>query len=830
MTEVLTAALAWHDAAYCVLPARADGTKAPDAVWKAYQYEQPSRDAVEAWFAGGRPGLGLLCGAISGNLEMLELEGRAVAEGAIPVLQDLVVRAGLTELWERVTHGYSEQTPSGGVHLLYRVADAAVPGNTKLANRPARDDELTDDERAIKERAPHRVISRGLAETRGEGGFVVIAPSHGPTHPTGRPWVTWYGGPGTVPTITTDEREQLHRLVRCLDAMPVPEAPARALQVVRDSHGGTSPGDDFETKVAWDDELLLGGAGWTPLFAQGSTTYWRRPGKDTPGISATTGRDPARDRLYVFSSSTEFDTETPITKFGAYCLLHHGGDFKAAAKELRRQGFGTPPPAPPAAPQPTAGSDALPAVDGNTVRKLDVAAEEQTGGGLASPSQPLAVARQLAARMTTPRVWWRGDFYQWSGAHYDAVETSVIEHWIYGQTEHASYYAGENKDGGPVFKDWAPSKRKVADVAHALGVGALQRFGEAEHVTAVTNGVLKVTTVGRTLLPHSPTRFNLFSLPFAYEPDADCPAWLAFLDSVLPGDQQAHEFLAEWFGYVMSGRTDQQKMAALIGPRRSGKGTIARVLTAMLGQPNVAGLDLNHLPGTFGLENLIGRALAIAGDVRWHSRNIGDAVPLLLRIIGEDVMDVARKNRTTWNGLLPVRIMMMSNDTPTFTDRSGALGGRMIYVKFEQSFYGREDSELTGKLLDELPGILNWALDGLARLAGRGRFTEPESGLAEAEAVRRLSDPIGAFIEDWCQIGAEHKVDLDVLFMRYRAWCESEGRTKDTTTKEIFSRDLRTKVDGLVVKRERIQGKQVRFLYGIGCLVQSTGAGGGYEF
>lgn len=826
MTEVLTAALAWHDAGYTVLPARADGSKAPDAVWKTYQYESPTREQVEAWFAGGRPGLGLLCGAASGGLEMLELEGRAVTEGAIAALQDLVTQAGLQELWERVTRGYSEKTPSGGVHLLYRV-DGPVPGNTKLANRPARADELTEDEQAVLARAPHRIIARGLAETRGEGGFVVIAPSHGPTHPSGQPWVTWYGGPGTVPTVTADEREQLHALFRCLDTMPIRDVtPPRALQVVRDS-SGVSPGDDFEAKVSWDDELLLGGAGWTRAFTGGHTSYWRRPGKDTPGFSATTGHDPARDRLYVFSSATEFDTEVPYTKFGAYTLLHHGRDFKAAARELRRLGYGTPlvqladPPATPAGPQAV--------VDGNTVRKLEPQGE-RNGGELPAPSQPLAVARELAGRMATPRSWWRGDFYQWQGTHYDAVETSVIEHWIYGQTEHANYYAGDTKEGAPVYKAWAPSKRKVGDVAHALGVGALQRFGEAEHVTAVTNGVLHVTITGRTLLPHSPERFNLFSLPFAYDPDAGCPTWTAFLESVLPGDQQAHDFLAEWFGYVMSGRTDQQKMAALIGPRRSGKGTIARVLTAMLGQPNVAGLDLNHLPGPFGLENLIGRALAVSGDVRWHSRNIGDAVPLLLRIIGEDVMDVARKNRTTWNGLLPVRIMMMSNDTPTFTDRSGALGGRMIYVKFDQSFYGREDAELTTKLLAELPGILNWALDGLARLTARGRFTEPESGLAEAEAVRRLSDPIGSFIEDWCEIGADQKVNLDLLFLRYRAWCESEGRTKDTTTKEIFSRDLRTKVPELVVKRERIQGKQVRFLYGINCAVVTEPGGGGYAF
>lgn len=603
-----------------------------------------------------------------------------------------------------------------------------------------------------------------------------------------------------------------------------PAGTTRHLGVVR-APGETSPNDDFEARVAWDDELLL--HDWT-IFKGAPSAYceWIRPGKDTEGISATTGHDPSRDRLKVFTDGTEFTQGEVYTKPGAYAVLHHRGDNKAATRELARLGFGTQRTYDPAAEQRAAfadllppGSPALAAVNGTAALKL---AAEPAGGELPSPNQPLAVARRLVNRMATPRRWWRGDFYQHQGTHWDVVESTVIDNWIYQQTEHATYISVDAK-GNQDVRPWAPTKKKVADVAHALGVGALHSTGEAVSVIATTNGVLSDVR-HRTLLPHHPDRFNLFSLPFAYDAEATCPQWHAFLQAVLPDDKQAHDFLGEWFGYVLSGRTDQQKMAALVGERRSGKGTIARVLTAMLGQPNVAGLDLNLLPSTFGLENLLGRALAICGDVRWHSRNVGDAVPILLQIIGEDVTTVNRKNKTSWNGKLPTRIMMMSNDTPTFSDRSGALGGRMIYVKFDQSFYGREDIGLTDKLLDELPGILNWALDGVARLDGRGRFTEPDSGQSEADAVRRLSDPIGAFIEDWCSLGPEHSIALDRLFLAYKSWCESEGRTKDTTTKEIFSRDLRSKVPGLTAKRERENGKQVRTLGGIGSYVTNFGS------
>jgi putative DNA primase/helicase len=524
--------------------------------------------------------------------------------------------------------------------------------------------------------------------------------------------------------------------------------------------------------------------------------------------------------------------------------LHQARRLRRAAPRRgpprRHQGLASPalrhPAASPSEQQRAAIADLLPpgspalrvleAVDGTSARVLAEPKAERTGGEIPSPNQPLAVARELVARMDTPRAWWRGDFYRHAGTHWDVVEDSSIENWIYRQTENATYLFIDTK-GEETVRSWAPTKRKVADVAHALGVGALHREGDAAKVMALTNGVLLISDGRRALLPHSAERFNLFSLPFAYDASAECPAWLAFLESVLPDDREAHEFLGEWFGYTLSGRTDHQKMAALIGERRSGKGTIARILTAMMGQENVAGLDLNLLPGNFGLENLINKSLAISGDVRWHSRHVGDAVPILLQIIGEDAVTAHRKNRSSWNGRLGVRFLMMSNDTPTFSDRSGALGGRMIYLKFDQSFYGREDVSLTDKLLHELPGILNWALDGLERLDGRGRFTEPASGQAEAEAVRRLSDPIGSFLDDWCEIGSEKSTTLDLLFLRYKAWCESEGRTKDTTTKEIFSRDLRSKVPDLVVKRERVNGRQIRILYGVSSDAGLDGAGGG---
>jgi putative DNA primase/helicase len=223
--------------------------------------------------------------------------------------------------------GYCESTPSGGLHLLYRVAGGNVPHSIKLARRPSTPVELaTDPDDKIKV----------LAETRGEGGYTVVAPSCGKVHPTGRPWVALRGAtPRRIPTISVAQRAALVAVVRSLDEMP-PAPPA--VSPARSSAGaGGPPVQDYERRTDWAD--ILQPAGWTLVYAIGRTRYWRRPGKKV-GISATTGRVEGRDRLYVFSTSTVLDVEVPITKFHAYAVLNHNADHMAAARALRRAGYG----------------------------------------------------------------------------------------------------------------------------------------------------------------------------------------------------------------------------------------------------------------------------------------------------------------------------------------------------------------------------------------------------------------------------------------------------------------------------------------------------------
>ncbi len=252
---------------------------------------------------------------------------------------------------------------------------------------------------------------------------------------------------------------------------------------------------------------------------------------------------------------------------------------------------------------------------------------------------------------------------------------------------------------------------------------------------ACENGLLRIQD--RALLPHGPGFFNLGSVPFAYDPAAQAPTWERFLAQVWPDDADAIAALQEWFGYVLSGRTDQQKILLIVGPSRSGKGTIARVLKTLVGKENLAGPTLASLGTNFGLSTLVGKPLAVISDARLSGNDNSQVVERLLTISGEDTIDVDRKWREVWTGKLPTRLMMLSNELPHFGDSSGVIAKRFVLLSMRLSWLGKEDPTLVDRLTAEMPGILNWALDGLARLQRTGRITQPQSS---REAVTTMQD------------------------------------------------------------------------------------------
>ncbi len=323
-----------------------------------------------------------------------------------------------------------------------------------------------------------------------------------------------------------------------------------------------------------------------------------------------------------------------------------------------------------------------------------------------------------------------------------------------------------------------------------------------------------------THLKPTPAFFTINALDYDPDPHAQAPAaWLNFLGELLGEDMQAWDLLQDWFGYCLTGDTSQHKMLLLVGPKRSGKGTIARVLARLVGASNVAGPTTSSLAGSFGLQPLIGKSLAIVSDARFSGENIQTVVERLLCISGEDTLTIDRKHLTSVTMKLPTRFMFLTNELPRLSDASGALAGRFMMLKLTESFYGKEDKTLTDKLLAELPGILNWAIEGWKRLRQRGHFVQPCSVEDALHDMEDLASPVGAFVRECCIVAPGHRIWVDELYKAWQAWCERDGRSS-VTTKQTFGRDLMAAAPGIACRRHRTCG---RFYEGIAL----TSDGGG---
>ncbi len=446
-----------------------------------------------------------------------------------------------------------------------------------------------------------------------------------------------------------------------------------------------------------------------------------------------------------------------------------------------------------------------------------------------APSSPMGVARRLVADRFTDADGmvvirsWRGGYCAWDGRCWPERDGATIRSEMYGYLEHAVYEVETQL--GTVQKRWDPTKAKIANVGEALSAVthlaptveppswlAGEGLPDPHDLVVTANGILHLPD--RRLLPHDARLFVGHNVPFAYEPDAPEPScWLAFLADLWDDDPDSIALLQEMFGYALSGDTSLQKIMLLVGPTRAGKGVIARVLTNLLGRHNVGAPTLAGLTTNFGLQDLIGKTLAIVSDARLGPKaNVQALAERLLSVSGEDSITIDRKYKDPWTGRLDVRFMLLTNELPRFTDASGALAKRFVVLVLSKTFYGREDPGLLARLLPELPGIMNWALDGLDRLRARHQFSEPGSAREAIRELEDLSSPMTAFLRDRCVVGRDLHVSVDDLWAAWKAWAEDQSQHHGT--KQTFGRDLRAVVPGLHVSRPR-EGEHKRAYVGL---------------
>jgi P4 family phage/plasmid primase-like protien len=383
------------------------------------------------------------------------------------------------------------------------------------------------------------------------------------------------------------------------------------------------------------------------------------------------------------------------------------------------------------------------------------------------------------------------EFYIYVGTHYEIIEDATIRSKVYAFLDKCKKPA---KQGS--LAPFNPSPASVSAAIDAIQSIIhlanhpntkppiwLEDYAAAKpaasKLISLMNGIFHLED--SILLPHSQGFFTQNSLPFAYNPAAQCPTWIKFLHDIWPDDRESVEALQEMMGYIISGDTRQQKFFNLIGPRRSGKGTINKVLVSLLGQHNTVAPELGELCDTFGLQPWLGKLLASFTDARAPERNRSAVVSQLLRIVGGDTITVNRKNKESWNGYLPTRIVIYSNEVLQLTENSNALTGRMIVFKMTKSFFDNEDTDLSHKLDQELSGIFNWAMEGLKRrLVRGGHFLQPTSGKEYLDLMEELGNPIKPFANDALEFDPKSWARKEDVFACWKHWALKKSMSPGT--------------------------------------------------
>ena len=303
---------------------------------------------------------------------------------------------------------------------------------------------------------------------------------------------------------------------------------------------------------------------------------------------------------------------------------------------------------------------------------------------------------------------------------------------------------------------------------------------------------------------------QISEVPFT--PGAGCPRWEAFLLEIM-GKQELVGFLQRVAGYCLTGTTDEDAFFILHGAGMNGKTTFLETLQSMMGdfaQTAESSAFLEKRSDTIpnDLAALRDARLAIVSETGAR-RSLNEA--LIKRVTGGDQVTARFLHQEFFTYRPGFKLVMATNDRPRVYGTDLGIWRRIRMVPFTENFEGREDAQLSHKLEAELPGILNWAVEGCLQWQREGLGTLPEVEAA-TQAYREDMDVLGDFVDEYCEVGVGEQVTKSRLYEAYVHWA---GKTQEKPLSKIgFGKLL---VGRLIDLEEgRVGGSGARYWRGIG--------------
>lgn len=316
-----------------------------------------------------------------------------------------------------------------------------------------------------------------------------------------------------------------------------------------------------------------------------------------------------------------------------------------------------------------------------------------------------------------------------------------------------------------------PTKTKVAEVVYQLSRLA-DPVPNPENGLNLQNGFLVLDGEQAVLQPHSEVLGQRYFLPFAYNPNAECPLWLSFLERVQP-DPEIREYLQDFFGYVLLGgaRPNAECFAIWLGEGANGKTVALFVLQNLIGHENYSSLSLHELKPR-DTEDLANKIANIGSETE---RSASLQTSVLKKLVSREPIRAEPKYRRHYNFVSSAVPVFAVNDLPAIDDRTDGIWRRMHLIKWAVTIPQAErDLELTKKLEGELEGVLNWAIAGAQRVLKRGLHVPAQVKEATA-GVRREANSAAMFLSEAVEQRDDCYISKDDLYQAYATWCKRNG-------------------------------------------------------
>lgn len=359
------------------------------------------------------------------------------------------------------------------------------------------------------------------------------------------------------------------------------------------------------------------------------------------------------------------------------------------------------------------------------------------------------------------------------------------------------------------------TKRNVSDkVACLLSiVPDLELTNDKGDWFNVRNGLLQLSS--GVLHPHTPDFVSLVQSPVVYDPEAAAPKWEACLEAWMQGPESEEKklMLQQYAGYLLTSSMVFAKALFLVGDGGNGKSTFADTLSMVIGEQGTSRIDLEDLYSMFGLKGLIGKRLNIIEEVGGNYYQSHK----LKKLVSGEALTINMKFKDQFKFAPTAKFVFAVNTMPRVDDSSTATERRIVVAQFNNNFRDNPNILLRfqdGLLAQELPGILNWMLEGYRSLILAGKFQTTAEQAQTLSEYREENSSVDGFIGE-CLVPDPSSIQTTMkLYSEYKDYCVKDGRKYKSMiafAKEMKAYGRRT---GKFIFVERANGHSTGFFKG----------------